>query len=101
MNPVDIELAITIPTVIWPEWTWNAIFNLAIPLILVSLTGQFLPGMAILNLSGYDTPAKPIVSITSLASLADACVGGITIVIAAITAPLCTGKDAHELKEKR
>tara|TARA_R110002124_G_scaffold187930_1_gene355214 strand:- start:3992 stop:5188 length:1197 start_codon:yes stop_codon:yes gene_type:complete len=101
MNPVDIDLAITIPTVIWPEWTWNAIFNLAIPLILVSLTGQFLPGMAILNLSGYDTPAKPIVSITSLASLAVACVGGITIVLAAITAALCTGKDAHELKEKR
>ena len=101
MNPVDIDLAITIPTVIWPEWTWNAVFNLAIPLILVSLTGQFLPGMAILNLSGYDTPAKPIVSITSLASLAVACVGGITIVLAAITAALCTGKDAHELKEKR
>jgi len=101
MNPVDIDLAITIPTVIWPEWTWNAVFNLAIPLILVSLTGQFLPGMAILNLNGYDTPAKPIVSITSLASLAVACVGGITIVLAAITAALCTGKDAHELKEKR
>ncbi len=101
MNPVDIDLAITIPTVIWPEWTWNAVFNLAIPLILVSLTGQFLPGMAILNLNGYDTPAKPIVSITSLASLVVACVGGITIVLAAITAALCTGKDAHELKEKR
>ena len=101
MNPVDIDLAITIPTVIWPEWTWNAVFNLAVPLIIVSLTGQFLPGMAILNLSGYDTPAKPIVSITSLASLAVACVGGITIVLAAITAALCTGKDAHELKEKR
>ena len=101
MNPVAMNLAITIPTVIWPEWTWNATFNLAIPLILVSLTGQFLPGMAILNLSGYNTPAKPIVSVASLASLAVACVGGITIVLAAITAALCTGKDAHELKEKR
>ena len=90
-----------IPTFIAPEWSWNSTFNLAIPLILVSLTGQFLPGMAILNLSGYDTPAKPIVSVTSFASLAVACVGGITIVLAAITAALCTGKDAHELKEKR
>ncbi len=101
MNPIDMNLAITIPTLIWPEWSWNATFNLAIPLILVSLTGQFLPGMAILNLSGYDTPAKPIVSVASLASLAVACAGGITIVLAAITAALCTGKDAHELKEKR
>lgn len=101
VNPIDMELSITLPMIIWPEWSWNATFNLAIPLILVSLTGQFLPGMAILNLSGYDTPAKPIVSIASIASLAVACVGGITIVLAAITAALCTGKDAHELKEKR
>ncbi len=101
MNPVDVNLSLTIPTLILPEWSWNATFNLAIPLILVSLTGQFLPGMAILNLSGYDTPARPIVAVSSIASLAVACVGGITIVLAAITAALCTGKDAHELKEKR
>lgn len=101
MNPVDINFTMTIPIVIWPEWSWNSTFNLAIPLILVSLSGQFLPGMAILNLSGYDTPAKPIVMASSIASLAVACVGGITITLAAITAALCTGKDAHELKEKR
>ncbi|MEH6732954.1 MULTISPECIES: benzoate/H(+) symporter BenE [Gammaproteobacteria] len=101
MNPVDINFTMTIPMVIWPEWSWNSMFNLAIPLILVSLSGQFLPGMAILNLNGYDTPAKPIVMASSIASLSVACVGGITITLAAITAALCTGKDAHELKEKR
>ena len=101
MNPVDINFTMTIPVLIWPEWSWHSTFNLAIPLILVSLSGQFLPGMAILNLSGYDTPAKPIVMATSIASLVVACVGGITITLAAITAALCTGKDAHELKEKR
>ena len=101
MNPVDINFTMTMPVLIWPEWSWHSTFNLAIPLILVSLSGQFLPGMAILNLSGYDTPAKPIVMATSIASLAVACVGGITITLAAITAALCTGKDAHELKEKR
>ncbi len=101
MNPVDIDFTMTIPTLIWPEWSWYSTFNLAIPLILVSLSGQFLPGMAILNLSGYDTPAKPIVMASSIASLIVACVGGITITLAAITAALCTGKDAHELKEKR
>ena len=101
MNPVDINFTMTMPVLIWPEWSWHSTFNLAIPLILVSLSGQFLPGMAILNLSGYDTPAKPIVMATSIASLMVACVGGITITLAAITAALCTGKDAHELKEKR
>lgn len=101
MNPVAMNLSITIPTLMLPEWSWNSTFNLAVPLILVSLTGQFLPGMAILNLSGYDIPAKPIITVSSIASLAVAYVGGITIALGAITAALCTGKDAHELKEKR
>lgn len=101
MNPVDVHFSLAIPQFISPEWTWNSTLNLTIPLILVSLTGQFLPGMAIMRLSGYDTPAKPIITATSLASLAVACVGGITIVLASITAALCMGKDAHELKEKR
>lgn len=101
MNPVDVSFSLAIPKWISPEWTWNSTLNLAVPLILVSLTGQFLPGMAIMKLSGYDTPAKPIITVTSIASLAVACVGGITIVLASITAALCMGKDAHELKEKR
>lgn len=101
MNPVDVSFSLAIPQWINPEWTWNSTLNLAVPLILVSLTGQFLPGMAIMKLSGYDTPAKPIITVTSIASLAVACVGGITIVLASITAALCMGKDAHELKEKR
>ncbi|WP_180000663.1 MULTISPECIES: benzoate/H(+) symporter BenE [unclassified Acinetobacter] len=100
-NAVNMEFSLAIPQFIAPEWTLNSFLNLAVPLILVSLSGQFLPGMAILKLSGYDIQAKPIITTTSIASLAVACVGGITIVLASITAALCTGKDAHELKEKR
>ena len=101
MNPVDVHFSLAIPQFIRPQWSWNSTLNLAIPLILVSLSGQFLPGMAMIKISGYDTPAKPIITATSIASLAVACVGGITIVLASITAALCMGKDAHELKEKR
>lgn len=101
IHPVDAQFSLAIPQFIAPEWTWNSFLNLAIPLTLVSLTGQFLPGMAIMKLSGFDTPAKPIIVSTSLVSMAVACVGGISIVLASITAALCLGKDAHELKEKR
>ncbi len=101
MNPIAMHFSFAVPQLILPEWTWHSTFNLALPLIIVSLTGQFLPGMAIMKLSGYDTPAKPIITVSSIASLAVACMGGITIVLAAITAALCMGKDAHELKEKR
>jgi benzoate membrane transport protein len=100
-NIGGLELQLTTPVFITPEWTWGTTLSLALPLVLVSLTGQFLPGMAILHLSGYRTPARPIIAATSLASLGVAFFGGITIVVAAITAALCTGKDAHEDPAKR
>src|SRR5690606_38046353 len=101
INPVAMNFSLAIPELIMPQWTWSSTLNLALPLTIVSLTGQFLPGMAILKLSGYDMPAKPILSLASIVSVGVAIVGGITIVLAAITAALCTGKDAHELKKKR
>lgn len=97
----QVRLQLATPQFVNPEWTWSATLSLAIPLVIVSMTGQFLPGMAILRVSGYTTPARPIISVTSVASLAVAPFGGITIVIAAITAALCTGKDAHEDPAKR
>lgn len=99
LEGVGIELAA--PVLIRPEWTWHATLSLAIPLVLVSLTGQFLPGMAILHGAGYDVPARPILAVTSLASLVMALFGGITTVIAAITAAICTGEEAHEDPGKR
>ena len=96
-----VSWSLASPVFITPEWTWGATLSLALPLVLVSVTGQFLPGMAILRSSGYNTPARPILITTSLASVGVAFFGGITIVIAAITAALCTGKDAHEDASKR
>jgi benzoate membrane transport protein len=99
LEGVSIQLAE--PQFIRPEWTWNATLSLAIPLVLVSLTGQFLPGMAILRTSGYHTQARPIITVTSLTSFLTAFFGGITTVIAAITAAICTGKEAHQDPDKR
>ncbi|WP_295958884.1 benzoate/H(+) symporter BenE family transporter [Rhodoferax sp.] len=96
-----VGLHLASPVFIRPEWTWGATLSLALPLVLVSVTGQFLPGMAILRSAGYSTPARPIIMVTSLASIGAAFFGGITVVIAAITAALCTGKDAHEDARKR
>lgn len=99
LEGVSVQLAE--PQFIRPEWTWNATLSLAIPLVLVSLTGQFLPGMAIMRSSGYNTAAKPIVTVASLTSFFTAFFGGITTVIAAITAAICTSKEAHEDPDKR
>ncbi len=101
LNIDDFQLAIAQPTFIEPLWTWESTFSFALPLVLVSLTGQFLPGMAILKLANYHVPAKPIITVTSVASVITAIFGGITTTPAAITAALCTGKEANEDASKR
>lgn len=101
-NAVSIQLELAIPQWTSPEWTWSALFNVAIPLLLVSLSGQFLPGMSLLKLNGYkEMTAKPILTTASITSFAVAGFGGITTVLGSITAALCTGHDAHENPAKR
>ncbi|MCE4545670.1 MULTISPECIES: benzoate/H(+) symporter BenE family transporter [unclassified Caballeronia] len=97
----SVSLHITRPVFTMPTWSWQSTVSLAVPLVIVSLTGQFLPGFAILRASGYETPTRPVLVTTSAASMLVAFSGGITIVIAAITAALCTGPDAHRDPRRR
>jgi benzoate membrane transport protein len=96
-----VRLEIVTPQFIAPAWSWSSTFSLALPLVLTTLTGQYLPGMTVLKVSGYDTLVRPIIAANSLTSLLVAPFGGITIAIAAITAAMCTGSDAHEDPAKR
>ena len=95
------SLTIATPVFVAPRFDIGVFFSFTVPLVLVSLTGQYLPGMAVLQLAGYRTPSRAVVTGTGVASLITACFGGITIVLAAITAALCTGKDAHPDPSKR
>jgi benzoate membrane transport protein len=97
----SVSLHITRPVFTMPTRTWLSTVSLAVPLVIVSLTGQFLPGFTILRVSGYQPPSRPVLMGTSLVSILVAFTGGITIVIAAITAALCTGPDAHRDPERR
>ena len=96
-----LALTVATPVFVAPQFSIGVFFSFTVPLVLVSLTGQYLPGMAVLQLAGYRTPSTAVVTGTGLASLLTACFGGITIVLAAITAALCTGKDAHPDASKR
>ncbi|GAA3550629.1 benzoate/H(+) symporter BenE [Zobellella aerophila] len=96
-----IRWELAMPRLIEPEWTLASTLSLALPLVLVSLSGQFLPGMAILHGSGYPVGARPVIGVTSLVSLPMALFGGISTVVAAITAAICAGQDAHEDPSRR
>lgn len=96
-----LELVLAEPVFVAPVFNVGTFLSFTVPLLLVSLTGQYLPGMAVLRLAGYSAPSRAVVAGTGLASLLVACFGGISIVLASITAALCTGKDAHPNSDKR
>ncbi len=100
-NVQALHLVLAEPVWVTPVFNLGTFLSFTVPLLLVSLTGQYLPGMAVLRLAGYTTPSRAVVAGTGLASVLVACFGGITIVLASITAALCTGKDAHPDKDKR
>jgi benzoate membrane transport protein len=78
-----------------PVFTWEAMINIALPLFIVTMAGQNLPGLAVLAAYDYRPPVAPVLMSTGAASAAGALVGMPTINLAAITAALCAGPDAH------
>ncbi len=98
---IPMNFLVTTPHFIAPEFSWQATLNLALPLVILNLTGQFLPGMALLKLNDYHLSSKPVINTASIASLVIAPFGGISIVQAAVTAALCVNTDCHEDKNRR
>ncbi|MQU08168.1 benzoate/H(+) symporter BenE family transporter [Pseudomonas helleri] len=89
------------PQWVTPEFSVAATLNLALPLVLVALTGQFMPGMAVLRSAGYQTPASPIISASAIGGALLAPFGCHGLNLAAVTASLCTGREAHENPNRR
>lgn len=96
-----LHLAWGTPIFTAPSFSLKAFFSFTLPLVVVSLTGQFLPGMVVMRLAGYDTPSRAVLTGTGIVSMVVAFFGGISIVLAAITAALCTGKESHPDTTKR
>lgn len=96
-----LQLQLAAPVFTRPEFTLNALLSVALPLFLITLTGQYMPGMLVLRNDGFRTSANPIVTLTGLGSLLMAPFGSHAFNIAAITAAICTGKEAHEEPSRR
>ncbi|WP_079212497.1 benzoate/H(+) symporter BenE family transporter [Brucella pituitosa] len=88
-------------TLIWPEFHIGAMTGIALPLYLVTMASQNLPGFAVLRASGYEPPTSAALRVTGLFSLLTAPFGAGTSNLAAISAALCTNSDAHPDPTKR
>lgn len=94
-------LQLASPVFTAPEFSVNALLSVALPLFLITLTGQYMPGLLVLRNDGYQTGLRPILSLTGLGSLVMAPFGSHAFNLAAITAAICTGPESHPDPSKR
>ena len=97
----SIELTLTKPVWVSPEWSLSAILGVGLPLLLVTMASQNIPGVAVLRTSGYQMPVSPLITATAGATFVLAPFGAYSINLAAITAAICTGAEAHPQPAKR
>ncbi|MCX8996609.1 benzoate/H(+) symporter BenE family transporter [Rhizobiaceae bacterium BDR2-2] len=80
---------------VMPDFTLSGFVSVALPLFIVTMASQNIPGIAILKAHGYEPPAGPLFAATGLFSAISAFFGALPTNLAAITAAMCAGEDAH------
>ena len=97
------DAAYTLPHLVFiaPVFDLHSLIGLGLPLFLVTMAGQNLPGFAILQTAGYTPPVRPALIVTGVLSAISALFGAHTINMAAITAAICLGEDVHPDRAQR
>ncbi|MEQ8356618.1 MAG: benzoate/H(+) symporter BenE family transporter [Kiloniellaceae bacterium] len=83
------------PVLVLPTFSLAALVSIALPLFIVTMASQNIPGIAVLNANGFSPAPGPLFVTSGVFSLLSAPFGGHAVNLAAITAALCAGSDAH------
>lgn len=89
------------PAPIAPEVDLAALLGVTLPLFVVTMASQNVPGVAVLRANGYQAPVSALVALTGIATVIGAPFGVFAVNLAAITAAICMGEDAHPDPGKR
>lgn len=90
-----------VPVFTAPQFSLSAFIGLALPLFVVTMASQNLPGVAVIRASGYPLPVSRLITMTGLATLVLAPFGAYALNLSAITAAMCMGPEAHEDRSRR
>lgn len=96
-----LSLQLAKPVFTTPTFSLAAIVGIALPLFIVTMASQNVPGVAVIRASGYAIPISPVVGWTGLVNLLLAPFGAFALNLAAITAAICMGREAHEDAARR
>lgn len=89
------------PVFVMPQFTLAALVSIALPLFIITMASQNIPGITVLRVNGYEPEAGPLFTMTGIFSLLAAPFGGHAVNLAAITAAMCAGEDAHKDPARR
>ncbi|CAN7211660.1 benzoate/H(+) symporter BenE family transporter [Rhizobium sp. LjRoot254] len=89
------------PELVVPQFSREAIMSIALPLFIITMAGQNIPGITVLRVNGYEPAPGPLFTTTGIFSLLAAPFGGHAVNLAAITAAMCAGEDAHRDPRRR
>ncbi len=96
-----VTLDFAVPVFTMPAFSIASITSLALPLFVVTMASQNLPGVAAIRAAGYDMPISRLLTVTGVAMLVLAPFGAFALCLSAITAAICMGREAHEDPAKR
>ena len=96
-----VQLELAMPVFTMPHFSLSALVSLALPLFVVTMASQNLPGVAVMRATGYQVPVSRLITMTGLATLVLAPFGAFALNFSAITAAICMGPEAHEDRSKR
>jgi benzoate membrane transport protein len=96
-----LSLQLAKPIFTAPTFSFAAIVGIALPLFIVTMASQNVPGVAVIRASGYAIPISPVVGWTGVTNLLLAPFGAFALNLAAITAAICMGREAHEDASRR
>jgi benzoate membrane transport protein len=91
----NLQFSLAVPVFTAPVFSLSAAISLALPLFVVTMASQNLPGVAAIRAAGYNMPLSKIITMTGVATFILAPFGGFALNLSAITAAICMGKEAH------
>lgn len=101
LSAVPLDLEITRPVFVMPEFSLKAIASVALPLFVVTMASQNVPGVAVLHAADYHPPISPLITWTGVSTLVLAPMGAYAINLAAIVAAIGMSPDAHPDRDRR
>ena len=101
MHWSSVQMQLAQPVFMKPEFSLQAVVSLALPLFVVTMASQNLPGIAVIRASGYPLPSSRSITLTGIVTLVLAPFGAYALNLSAITAAICMGEEAHEDRSKR